>query len=380
MKLTLSIIALLILSGLVIYRFDKVSLQSGEVSANVAGLAELEQAGDFKKAFEPIRFEFPHDHGPHHDYRAEWWYYTGNLADADGNRYGYQFTIFRRGIVPGEAERPSEWGTRQIYFAHFTVTDVADETFEFHERFSRAKPGLAGAQGEPNYHVWLDNWEAKELEDGRVRLRAQEGNIGIDLLLEQTKPVVRQGIEGLSAKSDEPGNASYYYSLTNNVTTGTVTTPRGTFNVTGNSWKDREWSTSDLGEGAAGWDWFSLQLDDDRELTFYYIRMEDGSIRPGLAGLIINPDGSTERIMLEDVIVENLDYWTSPHSGATYPAKWRLAIPGQNIDVTVTPLISDQELSVSFTYWEGAVRVEGTQNGYGYVELTGYKKSLRGRT
>ncbi|GAB4438079.1 MAG: lipocalin-like domain-containing protein [Anaerolineae bacterium] len=380
MKLSLSIIALLLLSGFLIYRFDEVSLQTAEVSANVAGLAELEQAGEFKKAFEPVEFEFPRDHGPHNDFRAEWWYYTGNLADAEGNRYGYQFTIFRRGIVPGEPGRASEWGTRQVYFAHFTVTDVTGEAFEFHERFSRAEPGVAGAQGEPTYAVWLDDWEARELPDGRVRLRAQDGNIGIDLLLEQAKPAALQGIAGLSAKSDEPGNASYYYSLTNNRTTGTVTTERGTFDVTGNSWKDREWSTSDLGEGAVGWDWFSLQLDDGREVTFYYIRREDGSAEPVSAGIVINPDGSTERIVREDVIVENLDFWTSPHSGATYPAKWRFAVPSQNIDLTVTPLLSDQELRVNFTYWEGAVRVEGTQSGYGYVELTGYKESLRGRT
>ena len=220
----------------------------------------------------------------------------------------------------------------------------------------------------------------KEVEPGKVRLKAQDGQVGIDLILEQTKPAALQGDRGLSAKSAEPGNASYYYSLTNNRTTGTVTTPRGTFNVTGKSWKDREWSTSLLGEDAVGWDWFSLQLEDNREVMFYLIRLEDGSAEPASSGIIVNPDGSTRRLSVADVQLTNLATWTSPHSGATYPAQWRLVIPEEEIDLEITPLIEDQELNVTFTYWEGAVRVEGSQTGYGYVELTGYDKSLRGRT
>ncbi len=380
MKLAIAIIALLLISGFIVMRYDQVNFNADEISAEVENLVAEEYTGeDFQKVYEAVPFEFPQDHGPHPDYRAEWWYYTGNLADAQGNRFGYQFTIFRRGIVPGEPERASEWATHQIYFAHFTVTDVTGNAFEFHERYSRASPNLAGAQGKPTYHVWLDNWFAKEIAPGKVQLKATDGNVGIDLILEQAKPAALQGDRGLSAKSDEPGNASYYYSLTNNRTTGTVTTARGTFEVTGNSWMDREWSTSDLGEGAVGWDWFSLQLDDGREVTFYYIRRKDGSAEPVSAGILINPDGSTEVLKLDDIKITNLSAWTSPNSGAVYPAEWNLAIPGAGIDLHITPLINDQELRVSFTYWEGAVRVEGSHTGYGYVELTGYYESLRGR-
>lgn len=380
MRFVIIIIILLIISGVAIVRYDQVELDR-EITADVAQLQAEEYTGEeFRRAYEPIAFEFPKDHGPHPDYRAEWWYYTGNLVDAEGHRYGYQFTIFRRGIVPGQPERPSEWASRQIYFAHFTVTDVTGETFEYHERYSRASPDLAGAQGLPYYQVWIDNWSAKEIAPGQVRLQASDGQVGIDLILEQAKPAALQGDQGLSAKSEEPGNASYYYSLTNNPTHGTVTTPRGVFEVTGNSWMDREWSTSDLDEGAVGWDWFSLQLDDNREITFYYIRREDGSPEPVSAGVLVNPDGSTMPLGLDDIEITNLDTWISPHSGATYPARWRLAIPDQEIDLEITPLINDQELNVSFVYWEGAVRVEGSQTGYGYVELTGYKESLRGRT
>ncbi|RMF00943.1 MAG: carotenoid 1,2-hydratase, partial [Chloroflexi bacterium] len=339
---------------------DRAEPSTAALSAGVTNLAIQPPDGDFKQVFEPVPFEFPRDHGPHPDYRSEWWYYTGNLAAADGSQFGYQFTIFRRGITPGPPDRASEWGTRQVWFAHFTVTDGSGGTFNFAERFSRGSPNLAGAQGQPGYHVWLDNWEAREIEPGVVRLRANGDGMAVDLRLEQAKPAALQGDRGVSAKSNQPGNASYYYSLTNNPTTGTVTTPRGTFAVTGNSWMDREWSSSLLDEDAVGWDWFSLHLDDNRELMFYSIRRADGSAEPASAGIIVQPDGSTTYLSLADVQIENLDFWTSPHSGATYPAKWRLAVPAHNIDLTITPLISDQELRVSFTYWEGAVTIEGS--------------------
>jgi predicted secreted hydrolase len=72
-----------------------------------------------------------------------------------------------------------------------------------------------------------------------------------------------------------------------------------------------------------------------------------------------------------------LDRWRSPRSGARYPSRWRLRIPSEGLDLDVTPRLADQELDVSFRYWEGAVAVEGTRRGtpvtgQGYVELTGY--------
>jgi predicted secreted hydrolase len=380
MKLVIAVIVLLLLSGLVVSQYDQVGLETNVISADVEELVVEEYSGAaFRKAYDVIPFEFPRDHGPHPDYRAEWWYYTGNLADQAGNRFGYQFTIFRRGIVPGEPERESEWATHQIYFAHFTVTDVTGQEFAYHERFSRTSPELAGAQSEPHYKVWLDDWSVEEIEPGRVQVKAQTDGTAIDLILEQTKPPTLQGDRGLSAKSSEPGNASYYYSLTNNPTRGRVTTARGTFEVSGNSWLDREWSTTDLGEGAVGWDWYSLQLDDDREIMFFHIRREDGSVEPVSGGTIIYSDGSTRRLALDEVQITKLSTWTSPKSNATYPASWTFTVPSEGIDLRITPLLNDQELRVSFTYWEGAVKIEGTQSGYGYIELTGYNESIQGR-
>ncbi len=377
MRLFATVIVLLIASGIVIARLDRLD-RATEIRADVESLVVEEDTGEFARAYEVKPIIFPDDLGQHPDYQAEWWYYTGNLADAEGNRFGFQLTFFRRGLTPGLAERPSEWASNQIYFAHFTVTDVSDDSFTFHERFSRGSPGLAGVQSEP-YHVWLDDWYAQEIGPGQVELRAEAEDIALKLVLTQAKPAALQGDRGLSQKSNEPGNASYYYSLTNNPARGTITTPRGTFDVTGNAWKDHEWSTSGLGPEAVGWDWYSLQLDDGREIMYFNIRKEDGSIEAVSGGTLIERDGSTRYLPKAEVQITVLDTWQSPDSGATYPAEWTFVIPGEGIDLRIKPLLPQQELRVSFTYWEGAVQIEGTQQGYGYIEMTGYYATMQGR-
>jgi predicted secreted hydrolase len=377
MRLIITITVLLIASGFVIARLDQVG-NGAEIRADIENLVVEKDNSEFARAYEVKPIIFPDDLGQHPEYQAEWWYYTGNLADAVGNRYGFQLTFFRRGLTPGLAERASEWGSNQIYFANFTVTDVSGETFTFHERFSRASPGLAGVESDP-YHVWLDDWYAKEIGPGQVELKADAGDIALNLILEQAKPAALQGERGLSQKSNEPGNASYYYSLTNNPATGTITTPRGTFDVTGNAWKDHEWSTSGLGPEAVGWDWFSLQLDDGREIMYFNIRKEDGSVEAVSGGTLIERDGGTRYLPKEVVEIGVLDYWQSLESGASYPAEWTFAIPDEEIDLHIKPLLPQQELQVSFTYWEGAVEIEGTQQGYGYIEMTGYYSSMQGR-
>jgi predicted secreted hydrolase len=376
MRFIAILLILLIASGFVVARFDQPG--SPDIRADVESLVVEEDASQFARAYEVKPLVFPKDLGQHPDYQSEWWYYTGNLADSQGNRYGFQLTFFRRGLTPGLLDRPSEWSSNQIYFAHFTVTDVTGETFTYHERFSRGSPALAGVRSEP-YHVWLDDWYATEIGPGQVELKAEAEEIGLNLVLEQAKPPALQGNQGLSQKSDEPGNASYYYSLTNNPARGTITTPRGTFEVSGNAWKDHEWSTSGLGPEAIGWDWFSLQLDDGREIMYFNIRQEDGSLEAVSGGTLIERDGSTRYLPKEAVEIEVLDTWQSPESGTTYPAAWHFAVPGEGIDLQIEPLLANQELRVSFTYWEGAVEIEGTQQGYGYIEMTGYYSSMQGR-
>ena len=334
----------------------------------------------------PRAFSFPQDHGPHPAYQTEWWYYTGNLLAEDGREFGFQLTFFRRGLDPEPPRRSSRWATRDIYMAHFTVSDLAGERFYAAERFSRDGAGLAGAQGNP-YRVWLGEWQATGSgpQSMSMRLQARHEEVAIDLRLESTKPPTLQGDRGYSVKGQDAGNASYYYSLTRMATTGTVAIGAKTYRITGGtSWMDHEWGTSRLEAGGVGWDWFGLQLSDGREITWGQLRRADGTITPESFGTVTAADGSTTRLGAQDVTLDVVQHWTSPRSGARYPTGWRLRIPKAGLDLRIKPRMADQELPLSITYWEGAVAIEGQSgsvpvSGRGYVELTGYLESEKGR-
>lgn len=349
---------------------------SGQISA-IDTLASQSSAG-FARATAPRAFVFPQDHGPHQEFATEWWYYTGNLDTAGGRHFGFQLTFFRFGLAPAAPARASDWGTSNIYMAHFALSDVGGNQFFAFDRFSRSAAGLAGAQAEP-FRVWLEDWSAEGLASAALpmHLRAAQGAAAIDLTLDGGKAVVLQGDRGLSQKSDEVGNASYYYSLTRMPTRGSITINGQRFEVTGQSWMDREWSTSSLGKNVAGWDWFALQLSDGRDLMYYQLRDKNGGATPSSSGTVVAADGSTIPIRRDDMTLDVLSTWKSPRSGGTYPAKWRVQVPSTNLDLTITPYLAEQELPLTTVYWEGAVRIEGTANGQpisgnGYVELTGY--------
>jgi predicted secreted hydrolase len=349
-------------------------------SLSVAGALRTADDRGYAKAVEPREFSFPEDHGPHPEFKTEWWYYTGNLETAEGRRFGFQLTFFRSALAPEMAERASAWATRQVYLAHFTVTDVQGKRFRSFERWSRGAAGLAGSEGEP-FRVWVKDWSAEAVggQAPPMRISAREGDVGIDLVLRPGKPPVLQGERGLSRKSEERGNASYYYSLTRMPAAGTVRLDGGSFPVSGLVWMDREWSTSSLGKDQVGWDWFALQLSDGREVMLYRLRRKDGRADPASSGTVVGPGGESRRLSLGDFTLEDLDHWRSPRSRAEYPSRWRLCIPSEGLDVEVSPLLADQELDVSFLYWEGAVEISGTRSGApvtgrGYVELTGYAK------
>jgi predicted secreted hydrolase len=330
----------------------------------------------FTRALAPRPLSFPADHGPHPDFRTEWWYYTGNLSTAAGRRVGFELTFFRIALAPDSVVRASAWATRQLYIGHFAISDIAGGRFHAFGRSSREALDLAGASASP-FRVWLDDWSA-EGDGPSARLRASEGDVAIDLEVSAAKPVVAQGDRGLSRKGPEPGNASFYYSFTRMPARGVVRLGRETLEVTGEAWMDREWSTSALGSGVEGWDWFALQLDDGRELMFYLLRRRDGTIDPFSAGTLVAADGTTRVLEPGDVRIETLAHWRSPRSGVRYPARWRVSVPSADLRLEIEPRLADQELIVGTRYWEGAVAVNGTAvagrpiAGQGYVELVGY--------
>jgi len=333
----------------------------------------------FARALNPRKFSFPTDHGPHNPFRTEWWYFTGNLKNPQGRKFGYELTFFRFALKAQMPASKSAWRTNQLYMAHLTLTDVENNRFYTDERISRAGNDLAGASNK-KYQVWLYDWSARtEGEaDFPLRLQAKSDIFAIDLLLKSQKSYVLQGDQGLSQKSREPGNASFYYSYPRLETEGAVTIAGKQFSVTGASWMDREWSTSALSDEQSGWDWFALQLSDNTELMYYRLRRKDGQQDSNSSGSFVLADNSKIPLKDHDVTIKTLNTWKSPHSKITYPSRWRLAVPGQNLEVEIVPLINDQELNVSYRYWEGAVTVNGTKNGkpisgQGYVELAGYK-------
>lgn len=435
-----------------------------EARLSVAAALGEDPGEGYARATRLHPFQFPADHGPHPAYRTEWWYFTGHLVavettgpDGEPRRFGYQLTFFRTAVAPpqdaeapggasgGDAEEEgddtggpgdlgatiadpaSDWRTRQVYMAHFALTDVAGQRFFAAERFSRGAAGLAGAEADP-FRVWTGSWSARDLEPGRevevpsetggtstgsgagdffpLHLVAADGGpegvpFAIDLRLLEGKGRVLQGELGLSRKGPEAGNASYYYTYPRMPTRGTVTVGDDTFRVEGASWLDREWSTSVLGEGQAGWDWFALQLDGagaagGREVVFYRIRdaAEAGTEAEGSGPLdyaaLVPPDpddagpGRLRVLETAGATLEVTDRWTSPTSGVTYPSGWRLRLPAAGLDLRLRPRLRDQELNLAFRYWEGAVVVDGTMDGepvtgQGYAELTGYGDAA-GRT
>jgi predicted secreted hydrolase len=337
----------------------------------------------YARALAPRPFGFPEDHGPHAGFRTEWWYWTGNLETKDGRAFGYQLTMFRSALAPTAPERESAWAARQVYMAHFTLTDVQTGRFYPFEKFAREAQGLAGAEGSP-WRVWVEDWEAKSAGAAfsPLTLSARAGEVALQLTLEEGKAPVLQGERGLSQKGREPGNASYYYSLTRMPSRGHVTVAGERFAVRGESWMDREWSTSALSGGQVGWDWFALQLSDGSELMYYQLRGKGGAVDPLSAGVLVSPSGEVTRLDRESLQLEVLSQWESPRGGVRYPAKWRVRIPQQQLQLTVSPRVADQELPLSVRYWEGAVGVEGTRaeaalRGRGYVELTGYAEDVR---
>lgn len=362
---------------------------SGDDATIRAGMS-LQQAmsgGDttgFARAVQPRAFSFPADHGPHPEFRIEWWYVTGNVRTIEGRRYGFQLTFFRSAQAPpGGPERGSAWAANDVWMAHFAVVDQESRRFHHFERFARGAAGLAGAQASP-FRVWVEDWSIESMgADGQaaatfpVRLRAAAGEVALDLVLNSERAPVLQGDAGLSAKGAEPGNASYYYSITRLPARGRVSIDGDDAEVTGAAWLDREWSTSALGADLVGWDWFALQLDDGHDLMLYQLRRADGSADRFSAGTLIDPEGVVRRLANDEFALEPLEWWESPAGEARYPVRWRARAPAEGLDLTVEAILPQQELTTTVRYWEGAVNVAGRLRGQpargnGYLEMTGY--------
>ncbi|QDU63615.1 Hydroxyneurosporene synthase (CrtC) [Planctomycetes bacterium Pan216] len=332
----------------------------------------------WREAMPGYSFSFPRDHASHPDCRIEWWYYTGNLVSENGRRFGYQLTFFRTGITL-EPKSASRWAVRDLYMTHFAISDGSARRHHVHERLNRAGVGMAGAATK-HYRVWNEGWQVS-LRGNTHHLVAEAEGDAIDLELTPLKSPALHGRDGISQKGAKAGNASHYYSLTRMETKGTVTVDGVTHRVRGLSWMDHEFGTSFLEKEQIGWDWLSIQLDNDWELMLYQFRRSDGSSDPRTSGTLVDPEGEATPLGAGDFTMSPGETWTSSASGARYPVSWKLSIPEQKAQLEVRAIFPQQEmrtpLSTDVTYWEGAIDVSGTfggasAGGSGYLEMTGY--------
>lgn len=345
---------------------------------------------DYDPVTGPCHLQFPGDHAAHPGYRTEWWYYTGNLSSHTGAKFGFQLTFFRSRLSPPGSDKkwpgmPSPWRTQQLFLAHAAVADIAGSDFHHAEKIARGIPELAGVlEDDHGVTVFLHNWSAR-IEQDQHLLAAGSDPFSFRFTLKPQKPPVAHGDAGYSRKGQSVESASCYYSLTRLIASGELLLNGRRFEVTGLAWMDHEFSSAPLESDLVGWDWFSLQMNDETDLMIYLPRQQNGAYSPASSGTLVKADGKTLHLTREMFSVEVLDQWKSPASGASYPAKWRLKVPHLEIDLTIQSNLGNQEMrtpeSTRVTYWEGSVSAHGSREGsplagVGYVELTGYDKAF----
>lgn len=381
-KILIPIFIVILISGFFI--FKQKNEQTNSIDYFAQFMKKENDTTGFLKALEKIKFEFPKDHGLHKGFQTEWWYFTGNLKTDDNKLFGYQFTIFRSQLKPKKEKRNASFASNAVYMAHLALTDAENNKFYYFDKFSRENEENTFVKLNP-FIAKIDQWKVFENDNDfqkleNLKIIAKEKNIELDLDLKIVKPFVFQGDEGLSQKGKGIGNASYYYSATRISTKGKIKINKNKYIVSGNSWLDREWSTSALSQNQEGWDWFSIQLDDFSEIMIYNLRQKSGQKDPLSKGVIVFENGNYKKLDSDDFIIEVKDKWKSPRGGI-YPSKWNILIPEYKIELELKPLIKDQELDFFIRYFEGAVKVLGFKNGNkisgtGYVELTGYAEDL----
>ena len=335
--------------------------KNDRISTRHLGMILGGDADGFSVADESRNFIFPRDHGSHPNYRSEWWYLTIPLKAKGDQLYGVQFTLFRQAVA-SDSVSDGGWGTGQVFMGHLAVTDVSDDRHYSEERMVRGHKRLAGVTAFP-FSAYIEDWRLVSKADpfSPLTLTGSTQDFSVDLVMEQKKPIILQGDEGLSSKGF--GHYSYYYSLPRLAAQGFLTIRGKRIAVEGDGWLDREWSTSVLDERYLGWDWFAIHLDDGRELMAFQMRNPDDSADQTYAA-VVSKNGSTKKYFNNGVRFEVL------RESEGWPVEWRIEIADEWFRVKAA--VDDQIMDLSIRYWEGLIRVEGSSSGIGYMELTGY--------
>jgi predicted secreted hydrolase len=304
------------------------------------------------------------------------------LQSTSGKEFGFELTFFRSGVPLADGVKHGPWVLKNIYMTHLALSDVAGKTFYHDEKICRAGVGSAGAEAN-TYKVWTENWSVNR-DNGQHHLVAKDKDFGIDLQLDEGKSPAIHGENGVSQKASCVGCASHYYSFTRMPASGKVSVRGETIPVKGIAWMDHEFGSNQLTADQVGWDWYSIQLDDNTELMLYVMRLKNGKYDTNSSGTYILADGKTEHLPLKDYKVSSTGTWVSPHTGGKYPSRWHVSVPSKRIELNIEPLLDDQELLSrrgGISYWEGTCKVSGSKDaksvsGKAYVELTGYSREL----
>ena len=358
------------------FAISRRAFTGGAVVLGLGGKAALAQGfaglgmngGGFASVIPGKTFAFPADHGPHPDYRIEWWYVTTNLMDAAGIAYGAQWTLFRQAMQPGAQQEG--WANQQIWMGHAAVTRA--DTHRYSETFARGGVGQAGVEPKP-FRAWIDSWQMRGLDPMRddtiapLELTASGTDFSYTLRLDADRALVLQGDGGYSKKS-ERGQASYYYSQPYFKVAGSITIDDKPAQVTGRAWMDREWSSQPLTSDQTGWDWLSLHLNEGEKLMLFRLRQADGNNYR--SGNWILPAGKTEQLASADIEMTPTAF--TEIEGRRIPVAWRIAIPRLALSIECSPLNAKSWMATSFRYWEGPISFRGSHGGVGYLEMTGY--------
>ncbi len=305
------------------------------------------------------RFSFPEDHGPHADFRIEWWYLTATLSGPDGTEYGVQWTLFRNALTPGG--QPED----QVWMGHAAVS--SPEGHFYAQRLARGGLGTAGVRDAP-FEAFIDEWQMRGPNQNNIDLFAQGTDFAYYLQLEAGKEVTPQGANGYSVKS-AAGLASHYYSQPHYQVEGKLTLPDGTIDVTGQGWLDREWSSQPLTSTQSGWDWISLHFDSGDKLMGY--RLRDGDAGNYTVGTWVSADGAVAPLAPGDLTMTPTA--STEVADRDIPTTWHLSLPARSLEIDVAALYPDSWMPTFVPYWEGPVRVSGSHTGRGYLEMTGYE-------
>ena len=361
---------LLLCAGLLLMPQHQVQVRQADLT--LATLLNTNDSG-FAEVKPDWSFRFPDDHSAHPDFRTETWYFNGSLQTSQKRSFGFQLTFFRLALTPHKPESDSAWASNQVYRAHFAISDQQRDKFYAHERFSREALGLAGAEVNPPT-VWLENWHMQVTGNPAnpvFQLHVETEDTILDLKLNSRKPIITDAV------ADNGNQPFHAYLLPRLQAEGRLTIQDKSFPITGSTWLDHAWGLVPMGRGQLALNRFVIQLQDQQEILIFQLRRRDGSGQPLHSGLLIDSNGVVQKLQRRDIQLEARNEWYSQRSGVSYPLKWKLKLPADNLTLTLSPLIEDQELNLSLNYWAGAMQVNGevagkAVSGTGHIELTGY--------